>query len=153
MEIGFMAKKYIVRLSSEERKELANIVSKGKAAGHKRLHAQVLLKADISEEGSCWTDVAISNAFDITVRTIENIRQRLVQKALEAAINRSKRSGTKSTKLDGEQEAHLVALTCSEPPEGQARWSLRLLADQMVELNYVDEVSHETIRQTLKKTR
>ena len=153
MKIGFMAKKYIVRLSSEERKELANIVSKGKAAAHKRLHAQVLLKADISEEGSCWTDVAISNAFDITVRTIENIRKRLVQKGLEAAINRSKRSGTKSTKPDGEQEAHLVALTCSEPPEGQARWSLRLLADHMVELNYVDEVSHETVRQTLKKTR
>ncbi len=148
-----MAKKYIVRLSSEERKELEKIVSKGKAAAHKRLHAQVLLKADISEAGSCWTDIQISDAFDITVRTIENIRQRLVQKGLEAAINRSKRSGTKSTKLDGEQEAYLVALTCSEPPEGQARWSLRLLADQMVELNYVDEVSHETIRRTLKKTR
>ena len=148
-----MAKKYIVRLSSEERIELETIVSKGKVAAHKRLHAQVLLKADISEAGPCWTDAQISDAFDITVQTVENIRQRLVQKGLDAAIKRAKRSGTRLTKLDGEQEAYLVALTCSDPPEGRARWSLRLLADQMVELNYVDEISHETLRQTLKKTR
>ena len=148
-----MAKKYIVRLSSEERIELETIVSKGKVAAHKRRHAQVLLKADVSESGPCWTDAQISDAFDITVRTVENIRQRLVQQGLEAAINRAKRSGTKSTKLDGEQEAYLVALTCSDPPEGRARWSLRLLADQMVELDYVDSIAHETIRQTLKKTR
>jgi len=87
------------------------------------------------------------------VQTVENIRQRLVQKDLEAALNRAKRSGTRLTKLDGEQEAYLVALACSDPPEGRARWSLRLLADQRVELNYVDSISHETLRQTLKKTR
>lgn len=146
-----MVKKNIVRLSSEERIELENLVSRGKVAGYKRLHAQVLLKSDISEEGSCWTDIQISEAFNITIRTIENIRQRLVQKGLDSAINRAKRSGTKSTKLDGDQEAYLVALTCGAPPAGQARWSLRLLADQMVELNFVDTISHETVRQTLKK--
>ncbi len=107
----------------------------------------------MSEAGPCWTDVQISDAFDVTVRTLENIRQRLVQKGLEAAINRAKRSGTTSTKLDGEQEAYLVALTCSDPPEGRARWSLRLLAEQMLELDYVDSIAHESIRQTLKKTR
>lgn len=148
-----MAKKYIVRLSSEERQKLEELISKGRAAAHKRKHAQILLKADIGEEGSGWSDSRISEAFDITTRTVENVRQRLVEKGLESAINRAKRSGEKRTKLNGEDEAHLVALTCGEPPPGRARWSLRLLADKMVELDYVNELSHETVRQTLKKTK
>lgn len=146
-------KKYIVRLSTEERKELEELVGKGKVAAHKRKHAQILLKADVGEEGPGWIDSRISAAFDVTTKTVENVRKRLVEKGLETAINRAKRSGEKKTKLNGEDEAHLVALTCSEPPSGNTRWSLRLLADQMVELKYVDTISHETVRQTLKKTK
>jgi len=145
-----MSKKYIVRLSSDERCQLEGLVSKGKVAAYKRLHAQILLKADISE-GPGWIDQKISEAFDVTVQTVENVRKRLVEEGLDAACGRAKRSRVKSRKLDGEQEAYLVALTCSEPPTGESRPRLRLLADQMVELNYVDKVSHETIRTTLKK--
>lgn len=146
-----MSKKYIVRLSSDERVELEELVKKGKVAAYKRLHAQILLKADISEGSPGWTDTRIQEAFNVTIRTIERLRKRLVEQGLETALNRAKRSRVKSTKLDGEQEAHLVALTCSEAPEGQARWSLRLLADKMVELDYIDTISHETVRQALKK--
>ncbi len=148
-----MAKKYIVRLVSDERNQLEKLVNKGKAAAHKRLHAQILLKADISEDGSGWIDKKISEAFNVTVQTVENIRKRLVKEGLDAAIERAKPSRANLRMLDGEQEAYLVALTCSEPPKGEARWSLRVLADKMVELNYVDGISHETIRTTLKKMR
>jgi transposase len=146
-----MQKKYIVRLSADEREELKELVNKGSAAAYKRLHAQILLKADISENGSCWTDKKISEAFDVGLRTVERVRQRLVEVGLENTINRAKQERTKSRKLDGEQEAYLIALSCSEPPEGRARWTLRLLADRLVELDYVEGISHETIRQTLKK--
>ena len=108
-----MAKKYIVRLSSEERRELEQLIKKAKAAAYKRLHAQILLKADISEEGAGWKDTRIKEAFNVTIQTVERIRKRLVEQGLEAAINRAKASRVKPTKLDGEQEAHLVALTCS----------------------------------------
>lgn len=148
-----MPKKYIVRLSSDERQDLENLVKKGKAAAYKRLHAQILLQADVSEAGPGWTDRQIEAAFPITLRTIERLRKRLVEDGLEAALNRAKRSRVKSKKLDGEQEAYLVALACSQAPEGHARWSLRLLADKLVELNYVDTISHETVRQALKKTK
>jgi len=116
-----MPKKYIVRLSADERKELKALVNKGKAAAYKRLHAQILLKADISEKDSQWTDKKISEAFDVGLRTVERIRQRLVEGGLESAINRAKQERMKSRKLDGEQEAYLIALSCSEPPEGSAR--------------------------------
>jgi len=124
-----MTKKYVVRLSLEERQELEELVSKGKAAAHKHKHAQILLKADIGKEGPGWIDLRISEAFDITTRTVEKVRQRLVEKGLESAINRAKRSGEKATKLNGEDEAHLVAITCSEPPSGNARWSIKIVAD------------------------
>ncbi len=147
-----MAKKYIVRLTSDERSELEDIVNKGKKSAYKRLHAQILLKADISGPG--WTDEKISEAFDVTTRTIERTRQRLVENGLEGALNKSKPKKVKSYRLDGEQEAHLIALTCGEPPEGYARWTLRLLADKMVELEYVeDSLSYETVRQVLKKNK
>ena len=102
----FMSKKYIVRLSSDERSKLEGLVSKGKAAAYKRLHAQILLKADISKEGPSWIDKKISEAFDVTVQTVENVRKRLVEEGLDAAIGRAKRSRVKSRKLDGEQEAY-----------------------------------------------
>ncbi len=146
-----MSKKYVVRLSSEERNQLENLVRRGKVAGYKRLNAQIVLKADRSEDGADWLDTKISDAFAVTVRTVENLRRRLVEGGLEAALGRAKRRPGAATKLEGEQEAHLVALTCREPPDGQARWSLRLLADKMVELNYAETISHETVRQTLKK--
>ncbi len=107
----------------------------------------------MSEGGLGWTDTRIKEAFNVTVQTVERIRKRLVERGLEAAINRAERSRVKSRRLDGEQEAYLVALTCSEAPDGRSRWSLRLLADKMVELDYVDTISYETVRQTLKKTK
>lgn len=147
-----MAKKYIVRLTYDERQELENIVNKGKISANKRCHAQILLKADISDEGPGWVDEKISEAFNVSVKTVERVRQRLVENGLDAALNKSKPKKVKLCRLDGEQEAHLIALTCGEPPEGYARWTLRLLADRMVELEYVeDSLSYETVRQVLKK--
>ena len=148
-----MAKKYIVELSSEEQNELKDLINKGKAAAYKRKHAEILLKADISSEGDAWNDVQISQAFDVSISTIERVRQRLVEEGLEAALNRAKQTKRKNKILDGEQEAHLIALTCSEPAEGRGRWTLRLLADKMVDLEYVESISHETVRQVLKKNK
>jgi transposase len=148
-----MAKKYIVRLTPDERYELKELVSKGKIAAYKRLHAQILLKADISEQGPGWVDEKISESFGVSTKTIERLRQRFVEKGFEAALNRAKAKKVKNHRLDGEQEAYLVAFACSDAPEGQARWTLRLLADKMVELEYVDSISHETIRQVLKKNK
>lgn len=147
-----MAKKYIVRLSEEERRELEALVKKGRSAARKRLHAEILLKADEGEHGPAWKDADIIKAFDVDIRTVERVRQRLVEEGFETALNGRKQSRHKSPKLDGEQEAHLIALACSEPPAGYARWTLRLLAGRMVELEYTEGVSHETVRQVLKKT-
>jgi transposase len=145
-------KKYVVRLSPEERETLRALVSKGKVAARKRKHAQVLLKADESKEGQKWVDQKIVEAFDVSVRTVECIRRRYVEEGLEAALVAKKpRSPRRKPVFDGETEARLIALSCSKPPEGRARWTIRLLADQVVELNIVEQVSHETVRQTLKK--
>lgn len=146
-------KKYIVELSLEEREELDTLVNKGKAAAYKRKHAMILLKADQGKYGPGWPDRRIADAFDVAPRTVERVRQRLVEQGLQAAIERAKQKNRKAPKLDGEQEARLIALACQEPPEGYARWTLRLLAERMVVLDYVDELSHETVRQVLKKTR
>lgn len=146
-----MAKKYIVRLSPEERAELTCLVNKGKAAAYKRRHAQILLKSDISEAGHGWSDKKITEAFDVSIPTIERLRKRLVEEGLESALNRAKQNRVRSRRLDGEQEAHLIALICSDPPDGYGRWTLRLLSDRMVELKYTDKVSYETVRQVLKK--
>ena len=124
----------------------------GRAAARKRLHAQVLLKADEGEHGPAWPDAAIMKALEVDVRTVERLRQCLVEEGLETALNGRPQARYKSPKLDGVQEAHLVALACSAPPAGRNRWTLRLLADRMVELEYVDTVSYETVRQVLKKT-
>ncbi|MBU0653951.1 MAG: helix-turn-helix domain-containing protein [Gammaproteobacteria bacterium] len=146
-----MAKKYIVRLDSHERGQLEQLVKVGKAAAYKRQHAQILLKADIGPEGPGWGDIDISEAFDVSTRTVERVRQRLVEGGLEAALCRAKQERYRTPRLDGEGEAHLVTLACSEPPEGYARWTLRLLADRLVELEVVEAISHETVRQVLKK--
>ena len=147
-----MIKKYIVRLTKDERDYLESLIYTGKTAAHKRLHAEILLKADSSEGGPKWLDSEISEAFGVSTRTVERVRERLVQHGLDAALNRAEPSRVRSRALDGENEAHLIALSCGEPPEGRSRWTLRLLGQHMVELGYVESVSHETIRQTLKKT-
>ena len=147
-----MAKRYLVRLSEAERTELEALVKTGRAAARKRLHAQILLKADEGAHGPAWTDTAIMKALDVSIRTVERLRQCLVEEGLETALTGRPQARYKSPKLDGGQEAHLIALACSTPPTGRKRWSLRLLADRMVELEYVDTVSYETVRQVLKKT-
>ena len=141
-------KKYIVRLSLEEHANLEQLVNKGKVAAYKRRHAQILLKADVCEKGSNWTDRQISEVFNVSLRTVERVRQRLVENGLDAALSRAKQKRHRRRSLDGEGEAHLVALACQNPPAGYTRWTLRLLADKMVELEYVDSLSHETVRRT-----
>ena len=145
------SKKYVVRLTEEERCQLSRLIKTGKAAAYKRLHAQILLHADVEGDRAGWPDEQISQACDVSVRTVERVRQRLVEQGLEEALNRAPKTRQRSRKLDGEGEAHLVTLMCSEPPEGRKRWTLHLLADQLVELNQVESISHECVRQTLKK--
>lgn len=149
-----MNKKYIVRLEETERAELTRLVSVGKAAARKLLHARVLLKADAAPGGPGWTDAEITEALDLHPNSVVGIRQRFVEQGLEAALNRKKRNTPpRQRRLDGHQEARLIALACGRPPAGRARWTLHLLADKMVELRVVESLSHETVRQTLKKTR
>ena len=146
-------KKYIVTLTDQERSSLEELTTKGKAAAYKVNHARILLLADTNrEEGGGWKDLHISEALNISISTIERVRQRLVESGVEAALSRKAQKNRQLPRLDGKQEAHLIALTCSSPPEGQGRWTLRMLADRMVELGYVEAVCHETVRQTLKKT-
>ena len=148
-----MNKKYIVRLEETERAELTRLVSVGKAAARKLLHARVLLKADAAPGGPGWTDAEIAEALDLHPNSVVGIRQRFVEQSLEAALNRKKRdTPPRQRRLDGRQEARLIALACGRPPAGRARWTLHLLADKMVELQVVESLSHETVRQTLKKT-
>jgi len=145
--------KYVVELTSEERKELSELVSKGKAAARKITHARVLLQADESENGPAWTDNQVSETFGIHVNTIHGIRRRFVEQGLQAAVERKKQNTTSRKRIvDGEVEAHLIALRCGNPPEGKNQWNLRLLADKLVELEIVPSISHETVRQALKKT-
>jgi transposase len=147
-----MNKKYIVRLSNEERRQLTELTSKGKAAAYKIRHAHILLKADA--DGPAWTDAKIAESFSVSVNTVLGVRQRLVEQGLEAALNRKQQDRpSRAPRLDGAGEARLIALRCSEPPAGHARWTLRLLADQAVALEIVEAISHETVRQALKKMR
>ena len=147
-----MAKKYKVTLTESERQELHAMISKGKADARKLAHARVLLQADESEAGPRHTDEQIALALDTTTRTVERVRRRFVEESLESALLPKPTKRVYARKLDGEQEAKLIAAACSKPPAGKKRWTLRLLADRMVELEVVDSVSHETVRQTLKKT-
>jgi transposase len=143
---------YVVTLDAEERSYLQEIVSKGKASAHKRLHAQILLKADGGPQGPGWKDQQIIEAFEVNHNTVERVRQRFVEEGVEAALNRKKRAVKKLPKIDGEAEARLIAEACGDPPPGFSRWTLRLLAGRLVELELVESVSHETVRKALKKT-
>jgi len=145
-------KKYVVTLTDEEREELGRMIVSGKGAARKLLHARILLKADQSAGGPGWEDVAIAQGLDAGTATIERVRKQFVEEGLEAALARRPPQREYARKLDGEGEAHLIALACSQAPEGRRRWTLRLLAGRMVALEYVDQVSHETVRQVLKKT-
>lgn len=146
-----MEKKYIVRLTDEERKTLREVINKLKGSSQKVRRAQILLKADA--EGPNWTDHKIAEAFSCRTQTVESLRQRLVTEGFDVALCGQPRvKPPREKRLDGEQEARLIAMRLGEPPPGFANWSLRLLADQIVELEIVETISHETVRQTLKKT-
>jgi len=144
-------KKYVVELTSEERKQLKVLVKKGKVAGYKIRHAQMLLKADQGKQGPGWQDKQIAEAFGAHLTTVERLRKRFVEQGLEAALERNKRQNY-TRKLDGDAEARLIAIACSKAPEGRNEWTLRLLADRLVELSVVDSISHMTVSRTLKKT-
>ena len=147
-----MNKRYIVRLSEEERAMLTAVVNTGKVAAKKRLHARILLKADVGPSGAGWKDAQIVAGLDVGERTIQAVRKRLVEECLEAALNRKVQCRPSRQRiLDGEKDAKLVALCCGKVPAWQTRWTLRLLADELVRLEIVEEVSHETVRQALKK--
>jgi transposase len=145
-------KKYIVRLMPEEQAQLFQMTRSGKAAARTLLHTRILLKADSSPEAPAWSDEAISEALEVHETTVARVRQRFVEEGLAAALRPKLSTRQYVRKLDGKAEAHLIALACGPAPAGRAQWTLRLLADQLVELQHVESVSHETVRQTLKKT-
>jgi transposase len=146
-------KKYKVTLTAEERDSLQELIAAGKAAAKKLTHARILLKADAAPGGPAWTDARIAEALEVNVTTVERLRERFVEQGLDAALGRKKQDQpSRQRKLDGKAEARLIALACSKPPRGSARWTLRLLADQLVELEVVDTVCTETVRRVLKKT-
>jgi len=147
-----MKKKYIVTLAEDERKVLEGMLSRGKAAARKLMHARILLKADAASGGPDWHDDRIAEALEVGRATVERVRKQFVEEGLDAALERRTPRRRYRRKLDGDGEAHLVALACQEPPEGRSRWTLQLLADRMVELEYVDQISYQTVRRTLKKT-
>jgi len=148
-----MKKKYPVILSDTERDHLKRLIASGTAPARKLTHARILLKADESPEGPAWVDDEVAEAVETSQPTLSRVRKQYFEEGLEAALNRRAPNREYHRKLDGHQEARLIALACSEPPKGQARWSLRLLADKLVELEIVeDEVSYQTVRRTLKKT-
>jgi transposase len=147
-----MKKKYIVTLTKEERRMLQDMLSRGKAAARKLLHARILLKADATGGSPGWNDETIAEGLEVGRATVERVRKEFVEEGLEAALERRKPRRQYRRTLDGDGEAHLVALACQKPPEGRGRWTLQLLADRMVQLQYVDQVSYQTVRRTLKKT-
>ncbi len=146
-------KKYIVRLTEEERAEVERLATTGRTAVRTLRHAWVLLKADAGPDGPGWTDEQIEDAYGVSINTIGRIRQAFVEEGLAAALRGRPRPTPRPRKMDGEQEAHLVALLCSPAPEGHARWTVRLLADRFVRLAGSVEVGRETVRRVLKKKR
>ncbi len=147
-----MNKRYRVHLTADERADLERRISTGTGSARRLAHARILLKADDAAGGPALADEAIAAAVEVSLRTVERTRQRFVEDGLECALAGRARQTAPLAKLDGEQEAHLVALACSTPPAGRKRWTLRLLASRMVELQYVDDLSYETVRRALKKT-
>lgn len=147
-------KKYLVTLTGDERESLAGLLSAGKRSALTLARARILLKADQADGGPAWEDCRIAEALDCGVRTVERVRQRFVERGLEEALGRKPQDRpSRERKLDGRAEARLIALACSEPPDGRAAWTLQLLADRLVELKIVDSVCDETVRRVLKKTR
>src|SRR5262245_49713313 len=147
-----MNKTYMVRLTDDERQGLVQLTKSGKAAAYKIKHTHILLQVDAN--GPNWSDAHVAKALHCHGNTVRNVRQRFVEQGLEAAMIRKKPvNPSRQRLLDGAKEAHLIALRCSQPPAGQAKWTLKLLADKLVELDVVETISYETVRQTLKKTR
>ena len=147
-------KKYRVTLTDEERRQLHDLIAAGKAAAQKLAHARILLKADDATGGPAWPDDRIAEAVEVSRATVERVRQRFVEQGLEASLGRKRQDRpSRERKLDGRAEARLIALACSEPPEGRQEWTMQLLADKLVELRVVGTISDETVRRALKKTR
>jgi transposase len=147
-----VAKKYRVTLTAEERVELEALISKGKADARKLAHARVLLQADEADGAPKRTDQEVASTLNLSTRTVERVRQRFVEEGIESALRPKPTKRVYARALDGAQEAHLIALACSSPPDGKKRWTLRLLAERVVELGHAESVSHETVRRTLQKT-
>lgn len=145
-------KRYVVTLTDSERAELRKLIATGKGAARRLAHARILLKAEASTPGQGLTDERIAAEVEVGIATVERVRKRFVEEGLAASLDPHRPEKPRGHKIDGEVEAHLVALACSAAPAGKARWSLRLLADKLVELEYLPEVSHETVRQALKQT-
>ena len=146
-----MHKRYTVTLTETERTYLKGLIAAGTESARKLIHARILLKADQGPDGPGWVDEAIAEAVEVSQPTVSRIRKQYVHEGLEAALNRRPPIREYLRKLDGEQEAKLIALACSNPPKGEARWTLRLLADKLVELEITDAVSYQTVRRILKK--
>lgn len=147
-----MATKYIVTLTADERERLEKLLKSGKAIARKLTRARILLKVDCGEHGPAWTDDEVVDALDTSPSTILRLRRRFIEQGFDAALDDTRADRVYDRKLDGAAEAHLVAIACSEPPEGRASWTLQLLADRLVELSVVDQISDETVRRALKKT-
>ena len=146
-------KKYVVRLNPDEREQLEALIRKGKSPAKRLLKARILLKADVSDAGAGWSDSRIVEALETSVSMVFRVRKQLVEEGLEAVLSRKQRATPGVARIfDGEKEAKLIALACSKPPKGRARWTLRLLEKKVVELNIVDRASDSTIGRTLKKT-
>jgi transposase len=146
-----MNRKYIIKLTEEERQHLEKLTSSGNTSARAIARAHILLKSDSSHLGSYWKYEQICKAFNVTTVTVMNIRKRFVENGLQATLYRKKPKREYRRALDGEAEAHLMAIACSEPPKGRKVWSLRLLRDRFIRLGFIDDISHETIRTTLKK--
>ena len=145
-------KKYVVKLSDDERSRLNDLIGKGKSPAKRLLKARILLKADASEAGSGWSDSRIIEALETCASTVYRVRRQLVEEGFEAVLGRKQRATPAVQRIfDGEKEAKLIALACSQPPRGRVRWTLRLLEEKVVELNIVDRASDNTIGRTLKK--
>ena len=147
-----MVKKYRVSLTGEEQEELKALVSRGRAAAYKQTHARILLLSDDNQAGGPMMDREIARALQVGTATVERVRRRCVEQGVEAAIGRKRQLNRRPKRLDGEGEARLIAMAVSQPPEGRASWTLRMLADGLVEREIVDSISPETVRRTLKKT-
>lgn len=147
-----MRQQYVVQLTPRERERLQGLIAAGTAPARKLTHARILLKSDQGPEGPGWVDWRVADAVETSQPTVARVRKQYVAEGLEAALNRRASTRVYARKLDGEQEAQLIALACSAPPEGYAEWSLRLLADRIVELEIVETISYQTVRRTLKKT-